>query len=265
MTAGVAPRCRIRRHASLPSAKRLERVGRPLLGRRRRVQPQPGAGDDAERALRADEQLVQVGPDRGARRTAGGDRRARRRARRPGRRPCPRSSRSGCSSARRRGRRASRRRSTGRSTAASARASPRARRAACPRARCRTCRAARRGPSTRASIADDPAHRGQVEDDAAVQRHARAAHAAAARGRGDRDARLVAQREHRARPRPRPPAGRPPRPRAATWPSSDHTVVSGHQSRLASTTRRVVDEHRGARVAERRRSNASSSSTALAP
>ena len=44
-----------------------EAVGGPALVRGRRVEPQAGAGDDAEGALGADEELGEVGPDRGAR------------------------------------------------------------------------------------------------------------------------------------------------------------------------------------------------------
>ena len=48
-----------------------EGVGAPALVGGRRVQAEPGAGDDAERALRADEELVEVGADGGPRRAAG--------------------------------------------------------------------------------------------------------------------------------------------------------------------------------------------------
>ena len=50
----------MRRQASRPSAKVGEPVGRRGLGGGCRVQPQPGAGDDAERALGADEELGEV-------------------------------------------------------------------------------------------------------------------------------------------------------------------------------------------------------------
>ncbi len=63
-------------HAAAGLEPRLERVeavrGAPFL-RRCLVEPEPGAGDDAERALAADEQLGQVGPDRGTGRAAGVD------------------------------------------------------------------------------------------------------------------------------------------------------------------------------------------------
>ena len=59
---------------------RLEAVGergevirRPALGGRNRVGPQPHPGDHAERALGADEQLGQIGPDRGRGGAAGAD------------------------------------------------------------------------------------------------------------------------------------------------------------------------------------------------
>ena len=93
----MAPRCRMRRHASSPAANAGERVRGRAARPAARVEPQPRAGDDAERALGADEQLGQVRADRGARRAAGVDLARRRRARRRGRRPCPRSSRSACS------------------------------------------------------------------------------------------------------------------------------------------------------------------------
>ena len=107
---------------------------------------------------------------------------------------------------------------------------------------------------------DDPAERAEVEHDAAVQRHARAAHAAAARGRRDRDPRLVADAKHR-----RDLVGVDGRATTAaapaTWPSSAQIVVSGHQSRLASASDGGVDEHLAQHAPRRRSKTASSTST----
>ena len=58
-------------HRVEPVGERRERVRGADLGRRERVRAQARADDDAERALRADEQLREVGADRGARRAAG--------------------------------------------------------------------------------------------------------------------------------------------------------------------------------------------------
>ena len=70
-TAGVAARRRIRRHASMPVGERVERP-RAMLGRRRQgMGAQPHPGDDAERALGAEEQSAEVGSG-GRRRCAAG-------------------------------------------------------------------------------------------------------------------------------------------------------------------------------------------------
>ena len=73
-----------------------------------------------------------------------------------------------------------------------------------PPGECRTCRPARRAPARSSSTSTIPVSRGEVEDDAAVHRHARPAHAAAPGGGGDRDPGLVA---HRAAPRRRRRSG----------------------------------------------------------
>ena len=53
----------MRRQASLAAANDVEAVGRPLLGRGQGVEAEAGAEDHAQRALGADEDLVEVGPD----------------------------------------------------------------------------------------------------------------------------------------------------------------------------------------------------------
>ena len=64
--AGCAGTRRARRRTTANDA------GGPPLGRRHRVDAQPGLGDDAERALAADEELGEVGAGGGARRRAAG-------------------------------------------------------------------------------------------------------------------------------------------------------------------------------------------------
>ena len=130
--------------------ERGERPRRAPLGGRQRVGAQPHPGDHAERALRAEEQLGQVGADGAGRRAAGAHDPCRRRARPRGRRRGPRSCRSASSTARRRGRRPSRRRWRCRSSAGSGGRSARGAPAARPRGRGRTSRRApRRCPTWR--------------------------------------------------------------------------------------------------------------------
>ncbi len=62
-TAGVAPRRRIRRHASSPSPNHVEAERGPPFGRGRGMDAQPGAGDDPECSLAADEELREIGAD----------------------------------------------------------------------------------------------------------------------------------------------------------------------------------------------------------
>ena len=132
---------------------------------------QPGTGDDAERALAADEELVEVGAGGLAGVPAGVDRACRRRGRRRGRRPCPRSCRSGSRAGRRRGRRASRRRSTasidwGQWPTVSSCWS----RSSCLEVRRRRCRRSTSRMSDVVVDVDDARQAAQVEHDAAVQR-----------------------------------------------------------------------------------------------
>ena len=54
-------------HRVEPVGERRERERGADLGGRKGVQPEPRADDDPERSFRSDEELGQVGPDRGAR------------------------------------------------------------------------------------------------------------------------------------------------------------------------------------------------------
>ena len=103
------------------TGERVERVRGAALGGRTRMDAQARPDDDAECPLGADEELVEIGPDGGARCAAGRDRACRRRGRRrdPGR--CPRSSRSASRADPRRDMPPNRRRSTARWIAASVR------------------------------------------------------------------------------------------------------------------------------------------------
>ena len=233
-TAGVAPRRRIRRQASSPAAN----DAKPYAARRsaggagwtrsRRL------GDHTERSFAADEELSQVGTGR---RAGARPRRSARAGRRPapprGRRPCPRSCRIGSSTGRPSGRPASRPRSTARSTAASGRRSG-------PCSRSSSSSTSPNVPgrtlTNKRLVVDvgDAGQSGQVERDAAEHRDARAAHATAA-GRGrHRDLGVVAAGEdgrHLGRRTGRATAAG----RAGISPSRAHPIVSGHQSRPAST------------------------------
>ena len=202
---------------------------------------------------------VRSGPTaaRGSRRCGSA---GRRRGRRRGRRPCPRSSRSGCSSARRRGTRASRRRWRGRSTGASGRAST-----PCS-ARSVSSSQVPNVPGSTSRIIDSRStptiplsavrSRTTPPCTGTLAPHTPLRPAAG----GDRDAAPRCRARAPRRPRPASPAGRPPRRAPAIWPSSDHTVVSGHQSRLASThvasasTSTVAPRRRACGAARRRRS-----------
>ena len=206
---------------------------------------QPRADDDAERALRAEEHLREVGADRGARRAAGRDERAvgehdvealddvldlpvarRQLARATARDPTAD------------GRQRHRLRPVPARDAVLARAArPRTRRRTFPRARRRAARCR--------STATMPVSAGEVEQDAAEHGHARAAHAAAARGRGDRDPGSL-QRRSTACTCATSCGLTTTDARAATCASSAQIIASGHQSRLASATvaRRV--DHLGA-------------------
>ena len=197
-TAGVAPRCTIRRIASSPSVKRRERERGADLGRR----AADGARSRAptmmpERAFGADEQLREVGADRGARRTAGRDARA------VGEHDVeagddvfdlPVAGRELAGAAARDptadGRQRHRLRPVSAGDAVLGRgARPRTRRRRCP-------------GSTSTSIevvvdVDDAFDRGEVEQHPAEHGHARAAHAAAARGGGHGNPCFVAQSQDR--------------------------------------------------------------------
>ena len=220
--------------ASRPSSKEAKRVGAPALVRGGRVEAEPGAGDDAERALGADEQLVEVGTDRGPRRPAGADAPAvgegdveaqhhvldlpvagRELAGRAARQP-----------AADRGQRH--------------RLRPVAEGERRARVRSSCSRWSPKVPGATSSTSDvvvdvdDAARAAEVEHHAAVQRHRGAAHAAAAGRRGDGDDGLVAHRQHLADLARRWWATRPRRPAPATCPSSAQIIAWGHQSRLAS-------------------------------
>ena len=91
-----------------PGRERRETEDPPLLGGRARVDAQPRLGDEAERALAADEELGQVGArGRPGTEALGAHHAARRPAQLRARRPCPRSSRSASSTGPPRGRPAS--------------------------------------------------------------------------------------------------------------------------------------------------------------
>jgi hypothetical protein len=66
----------MRRIASRAGGERREREGGADLGRRQRVEAEPRADDDPERAFGADKELRQVGSDRGAGRATGRHERA---------------------------------------------------------------------------------------------------------------------------------------------------------------------------------------------
>ena len=189
----------------------VERAGRPGA-RRRRDQPQPCRGDDAERALGADEQPAQVvARDVLARRAADADDRPRREhgldARDPGagdavleavrpagvRRDVPADLRLLGGARDPAG-------STGRSRAPAAGRSP-----------------SSRPPRPASATAADRASARAVmplerDDHAGAERHRAAGPAGAAAARDDRDPVLVAPRDDRGDLRRRPPAARPRRP-----------------------------------------------------
>ena len=216
------------------------------------MQAQPRAGDDAERALAADEQLVRSGPTaaRGA----------------PpvwidaavGEHDVEADDHvldlavAGRVAGRRRGTRATRRPSTGRSTAASGPSVDAvlgAQRVLEPGAE----RAREDVEHERLAVdVDDAGEPAEVEHDAAVQRDARAAHAAAARGRGDRDARVVADAQHRGDLVGRRPAARPrrraPRP-ARRAPRSSPAATSRGSPRDRRRRRRSTSAHADAQPA----------------
>ena len=232
---GVAPR-----RSTVPAGldavgERAERVRRTAVVRRHGVGPQPDPGDDAERALRPEEQLVEVGPDGGGRRAAGAHDGA------VGEHDLEADDDVLDLAV------------AGRVLAGAAAGDPAADRGdvealrevpdAEPVARCSS--ASRSGPNVPASTsttpdvastATMPASAGGVEHHAAEHRHRRAAHAAAAAGDGEREVVVGARPHHGGDLVGRGRAGRRRRPLRAPRRPSDQCSASGHQSRLASAT-----------------------------
>ena len=81
---------------------------------------------------------------------------------------------------------------------------------------------------------DDALQRGEVEQHAAEHRNTRAAHAAPTGGGGNRNRARRCTRAAPPRPRRASAAERSTDARVATWSSSAQIIASGHQSRLAS-------------------------------
>ena len=119
----------------------------------------------------------------------------------------------------------------------------------------RRYRPARRARATRRRRRRCPPEGGEVEHDAAVDRHARPADAAATRRGGHRDARVVAHAEHRGDVGGGSRPGHRRRAEATGVPSEPQIMASGHQSRLAassasgSTTTRHTSPSRSRTVA----------------